>query len=134
MAKKLNRILLIDDDAATNFLHKMVIQKANCTEEVVAVTSGQAALDFLVSSANGTHSQPDLIFLDVNMPGMNGWAFLEKYEELQIDQKAQFVVVMLTTSLNPDDKAKAEELDLIKDFKSKPLTEAMLQEVINQYF
>ena len=134
MKKKLNCILLIDDDDATNFIHKIVIKKTECAEKVVAVTDGQAALDFLTSTEDGKHPQPDLIFLDINMPIMDGWEFLDNYEQLNSEQKAKIVIIMLTTSLNPDDRSKAEILPNVSSFMSKPLTEEMLAEILEEYF
>lgn len=134
MSNKLNCILLIDDDEATNFVHRMVIKKAGCAEEVVAVPSGQAALEYLTSEKNGQMPKPDLIFLDINMPAMNGWEFLKEYEKLEEAQKGQVVVVMLTTSLNPDDRRNAESIEAISSFENKPLTFEILQTIVDQYF
>ena len=134
MKEKLKCILLIDDDEATNFIHKFVIEKANCAEKVVTKEGGQLALDYLLSIENGKHPQPDIIFLDINMPGMNGWEFLEHYNKLEENQQAEMVVVMLTTSLDPIDKEKAEKIGEISDFKPKPLTIEMLNKTIKKHF
>lgn len=133
MKTKLKCILLIDDDEATNFIHEMVINQENVTERIVAVESGQEALNFLTTIENGAYVQPDLIFLDINMPGMNGWEFLEKYKDLSEDQKGSAIMIMLTTSLNPDDAAKAKNYSAIRNFLHKPLTSTMLTEVIKEY-
>ncbi len=134
MKEKLNCILLIDDDEPTNFLNELVIKQVDCAEKTVAVQSGQAALDFLKERINGGYPQPALIFLDINMPVMNGWEFLEEYKKLDSDQKAKMVMVMLTTSLNPDDKDKADTIDAIDDFVSKPLTAEIVNEILNKHF
>lgn len=134
MKRKLNCILLIDDHEPTNFLHKMVIEEANCTKQVVAIENGQDALDYLSSKQNGGYPQPDLIFLDINMPGMDGWEFLEHYKHLCIAQKGQVVVVMLTTSLNPDDLERAKQIREITCFRNKLLTSEMLKEILDRYF
>jgi CheY-like chemotaxis protein len=134
MKTKLNCILLIDDDEATNFIHEMVISQENVTDRIVAVESGQEALDFLTTKENDSYVQPDVIFLDINMPGMNGWEFLEKYNVLDENQKGNAIMIMLTTSLNPDDAIKAKSYGAIKNFLHKPLTSAMLSEVIREYF
>src|SRR5258708_36657106 len=106
MNKKLNCILLIDDDEPTNFLNKMTIDQSGCAEWVQVVQSGQEALDYLQGTGRfknrkEDYPRPDLIFLDINMPAMDGWEFLDKYKELPKDQKAEIVLIMLTTSLNP---------------------------------
>lgn len=133
MRKKLNCILLIDDSEADNFLHKRVINKMNCAEKVLAIQSGEEALDFL-NSETKKNCTPDLIFLDINMPGMNGWEFLEKYTKLHESLQAKIIVVMLTTSLNNDDYDKAKSQPVISGFRNKPLTEEMLSEIIETYF
>lgn len=134
MKKKLNCILLIDDDRATNFLHEMVLSEMSVADEIIAVESGMEALKYLTSIEGGKYPQPDLIFLDINMPVMNGWEFLEEYEKLDKSAKARFVLMMLTTSLNPDDHETAKTLPLVSGFLSKPLTPKMVQDVLEENF
>ena len=134
MKNKLKCILLIDDDEATNFLHEITIKKLDCTEKIVTKTNGLEAIKYLTTKEVGAYPQPELIFLDINMPIMDGWRFLEKYRELEECQKGKMVVVMLTTSLNPDDKKRAENIIEISGYKSKPLTAKMLENILNKYF
>lgn len=134
--KKIKCILLIDDDVATNNLHKIIIDDANVTEAVHAVTSGQEALDYLTRTGDcqsnaSKHPRPDLIFLDINMPAMNGFEFMEAYSKLDEAQKSGIIVMMLTTSLNPDDEERSKEYQSIFGFRNKPLTEEMLHEIID---
>jgi CheY-like chemotaxis protein len=134
MTKKLQTILLIDDDQATNFLHKMVIKKTDCANSVKVELNGEAAINYLNTKQDGKYPSPDLIFLDINMPRMNGWAFLEEYEKLNDGQQGGAVIVMLTTSLNPDDMAEAKKYKEISEFRSKPMTQNMLMDIIQKYF
>jgi len=131
MKKKLNCILLVDDDAEDNYFHQIVINEMNTTERVEVALDGMEALNFL-KKENQTY--PDIIFLDINMPKMNGWEFMEAYKELRADQKAKAVVVMLTTSENPEDKKKAGQFSEIIGFNSKPLTEEMLNGILERNF
>lgn len=133
MKEKLKCILLVDDDEATNYIHEMVIKQVDWVESIRAVQGGHEALDYLKLMVDGKYPQPDIIFLDINMPAMSGWEFLEEYEKLQANQKAHIVVVMLTTSLNPEDANKAKEKS-IHGFMNKPLTPAMVEELIKQHF
>ena len=131
--KKLNSILLVDDCEATNLIHRLIIEKYGCAEQVVEAMNGVEALDYLTTKVDGRFPQPELVFLDVNMPGMNGWEFLDAYRMLPEEQLAGVVVVMLTTSTNPDDRARAEELNEISLFASKPLSIETLDQVLAHY-
>lgn len=134
MMKKLKRIILIDDDEATNYLHRMIIEKADCAEEIVVFTEAIKALDYLKSSTDGEHPSPSMILLDINMPVMNGWEFLDEYNNLPDEMKADVIVFMLSTSLNPVDRQKALEYNGVEGFKSKPLTSGMLMKIIEDHF
>lgn len=139
MKQKLNCILLIDDDEPTNFIGKMLIEESNCSEHVQVTQSGEAALNYLTKSKHPEgHPElfpcPDLIFLDINMPAMNGWEFLERYENLEPHHKGKIITVMLTTSLNPDDRVKAKKNSAISKFETKPLTLEKLDGILREYF
>ena len=133
MIKKLKCILLIDDNPDDNFYHERVINKLNAAEKVLSKTSAKEALDFLKEKKD-VAEPPELILLDINMPGMDGWDFLIEYEKLDPKLKSRVVVVMLTTSQNPDDKKRAESMGVISDFKTKPLTKESLEEIIMRFF
>lgn len=136
MKTKLNCVLLVDDDEPTNFFNRMVLEDIDCVKTIRTADSGQNALDYLehAGNSNSDHSSPDLIFLDINMPAMNGWEFLERYSNLDKQHKANVVIVMLTTSLNPDDCAKANTIPDVSGFETKPLTPEKLQSIIKKYF
>lgn len=134
MKQKLNCVLLIDDDEPTNVLTQMIIEESGHTTHIEVAQSGQEALEYLLKTKdNNTDSpSPDLIFLDINMPAMNGWEFLEEYKKLDLERKV--IIVMLTTSLFPEDKTKADEMKEISAFENKPLTEENFEKIFNQYF
>ena len=134
MALKLNSILLVDDDKATNFVHKFAIKKANCIEKVVVVENGLEALEYLQPKENEPSTKPNIIFLDINMPIMNGWQFLEEYEKLNQNNRGDIVLIMLTTSLNPDDLNKAKSFSTISGYRNKPLTVKMIEEIVEEFF
>jgi CheY-like chemotaxis protein len=136
MKPKLNCVLVIDDDEPTNFFTQMILDESGCTNHIRIAQSGQEALDYLVKSQAGDNAGvypgPDLIFLDINMPAMDGWEFLEEYKKLNIADR--IIVVMLTTSLFPEDKLKAEKMPEISGFENKPLTAEKLAFVLHKYF
>ena len=131
---KLKRVLLIDDCKATNFIHRLVIEKYGCAESITEVTDGRQAITYLKTAIGGKFPQPELVFLDINMPIMDGWQFLEEYAKLPAEHQAGVVVVMLTTSLNPDDANVASEIKEVKHFASKPLTKEKLSEVLGEHY
>lgn len=136
MERKLNCVLLIDDDEPTNFLNQIIIESAGCADQIKTMQSGEEALDYLTHkcNCNGAPPCPDLIFLDINMPAMNGWEFLERYRKLSDQNKGKVMIVMLTTSLFPEDKLHAKEIPEISAFENKPLTEEKLDNILKRFF
>jgi CheY-like chemotaxis protein len=138
MKQKLMCILFIDDDEPTNFLNKLLVEEMGCAHHVQVATSGNEALEYLTGTgtfSNGAdHPRPDLIFLDINMPGMDGWEFLQHYQKLPPTQKANIVMVMLTTSLNPDDEKTAQKNVQISGFENKPLQPEVIQKILTRFF
>jgi CheY-like chemotaxis protein len=137
--KKLNSVLLIDDDMATNFISKMLIKKAGITDHIETTLNGKQALDYLTNSgkyekSDEIYPQPMLILLDINMPVMDGWEFAEAFMKLDSNQKREIIIVMLTSSLNPDDKERAANLPAITGFQNKILTMESLTNIMNLYF
>ncbi len=134
----LDCILLIDDDKATNFLHTLTIQDSGIHVKVQDVESARDGLDYLTCKGAFIECKefprPGIIFLDINMPGMNGWDFLKEYEKLPQEVRARVVVAMLTTSLNPDDATHAKQIGYLKGFISKPLTKEVLERIVAENF
>ena len=130
MNKKLNSILLIDDDDDDNEYNKIIINRMGITDTIHVARNGEEGLAFLNNDEN---EKPELILLDINMPRMNGWEFLEGYRKLCI-QKKQIIILMLTTSVNPADMERAKMNEDVKGFKIKPLTKDMLAEILQTYF
>jgi CheY-like chemotaxis protein len=129
--KKLNCILLVDDNPADNRYHQIIIEEMNIAEKIEFAANGLEAIDYLNDDSK---TLPDLIFLDINMPRMNGWEFLEAYKNIAPEKKAQAVVVMFSTSSNPDDIKRAEENEDVATFETKPLTIETIEEILNTYF
>lgn len=126
--------MLIDDNPDDNFIHERVINRTERVNKIVVMESAEEALSYLKINEKNLDKNPNMIFLDINMPGMNGWEFLEEYEKLNVKRKAKMVVVMLSTSFNPADQEKARAIKANKGFVTKPLTTTKFNELLEKHF
>lgn len=133
MKKEAICIMLVDDNKHDNFFHEREIKKANFETIVITKESGDEALEYLNSMIDSDSNKPILIFLDINMPGMDGWEFLDKYNKLDKDIQSGIIVVMLTTSDNPETKARAMSWSSVIDYIAKPLTKEIMEIINNKY-
>ncbi len=134
MKRKLNNILLIDDSDSDNFINNRIITKANVTEKITITYGAREALDYLSEPIEGQYPRPEIIFLDINMPDMTGWDFLDEYLTLSDEKKANVVVCMLTTSRLDKDRDKAASYGVVDYYSMKPLTDKKLMEIIEKNF
>ncbi|MBL4862915.1 MAG: response regulator [Crocinitomicaceae bacterium] len=135
---KLDCILLIDDSEVDNFYHKMIINDCNVVDKVRIAENGLEGLDYLNNKGRFENADenptPQIIFLDINMPKMNGFEFLEEYKNLPEELRANHCIMMLTTSINPKDKLKAESYGILSGYSTKPLEKEVLIKLIEDHF
>lgn len=126
-------VLLIDDDPINNYLNKNLLTRLGVAEHLQVAQSAHEALLYLDPHGRpATDAAPSLVLLDVNMPGMSGIQFLEAYR--QLPEVPASVVVILTTSLHPRDVRQVEELGIVDDFLSKPLTPEKINGLLQKHF
>jgi CheY-like chemotaxis protein len=129
-----NYSLLIDDNELDNFINMKIIESASFSKYTYTSTSGISALEFLknITMTEKAVQQklfPEVIFIDINMPLMDGFQFLHHLIKRDGNIIRESKLVILTTSLNPDDRSKAAEISENIIFLNKPLTEAMLSQI-----
>lgn len=129
--KTVGRVLLVDDDDVTIMLHRRVIERSGRVKAIDVAKDGREALEVLSADLNAGRQLPELIFLDINMPGMGGFEFLEHYAKLTVQPEAQLIIVMLSTSLLEADHARANADPNVHSFCDKPLKSDKLLEIID---
>lgn len=135
--KSINCILLVDDDESDNFFHTLTIKEAECCNQIKVAIDGRYALDYMLQALGGENTGefpiPDIIFLDINMPRMSGFDFLDEFMLMDERLRSGIIIIMLTTSISPYDMEKAWKYNVVRDYKNKPLTTEMLQEITEKY-
>ena len=124
MAVCFKTCLLIDDNYIDNFVTRKILEGGNFAETIIVVRSASEAINSLRDEV----IKPDVIFLDVRMPLMSGFEFLEEYDKIDIDKNA-IKIFMLSSSLDPVDMRKSTDNKYITQFIHKPLTQKALEEL-----
>jgi len=121
------RFVLIDDNEPDNVFHEIMIRRAGFTGEVLVFYSGEEALDFF---RRDDLSIPTCVFVDINMPMMSGFEMAEAAAPL-IAEKPSVVLMMLTSSGSPADRARAQSMNMIKGYVTKPVTASAVRELLD---
>ncbi len=122
--------LFIDDDKATNYINQFLAKRSNYFENVVVVTSAEEGLEYLKKAENGITITPDIIFLDINMPAMNGWDFLNTLKSCNCNIVNDLKIYMLTSSSREKDIREAKKHPTVNGFLTKPLTSDALKNLV----
>jgi CheY-like chemotaxis protein len=124
----LETILCIDDDPITLMLCKMVISKASFSKEIATAKNGLDALKYF-DNLKTAHSfkNAQLIFLDLNMPVMDGWEFLENFKTSTYEEYHNTKIIILSSTIDPEDLEKSKKYPMVIDFLSKPISKEMLE-------
>lgn len=123
-------VLLVDDDEINNFISIKLIKKALLNTEIMACLNGKFAIEQLSEiQSKDPGKLPDYILLDINMPIMNGWEFLDEYKRLNLDPLGKSKIFIISSSVFSNDINKARSYPLVKDFISKPLNVEKIKEL-----
>jgi len=124
-------IFLIDDDPLFVFLTRKIISSTATTSEISEFSDGQTAIDFLTDIADFPELLPDIIFLDLSMPVMDGWQFLKEYVLLEPTLTKRITLYIVSSSISPHEVERSKTFQVVSDFLIKPLEEEKIAEIIN---
>ncbi|TXK48716.1 response regulator [Pontibacter qinzhouensis] len=134
----LDLVLLVDDDDTTNYLNKRLITEMQVAKEVMVLKNGKEAIEYLSEACDGNVVEgkrcPDLIFLDIKMPVMDGFTFLEEYQRRGLDTSNHVIIMMLTSSASFYDLERIKNYKRVKKHYSKALTKHDVKEIMSEFF
>ena len=123
-------VLLVDDDTIMNFVNKKTLERLGIIKQIDTALNGKQAIDLFNGYYAGSNSLPDVVLLDLNMPVMDGFQFIELFQKLKIPNSEKVKIVILTSSRDQKDQIRAKELG-IEHFLSKPVDEVTIARVLS---
>ena len=132
MAKSLDSILIIDDDEISNFITVSILEQSKKVKNIATAMSADEGLKYLKKN-NGKPSMPQLILLDIKMPVKSGWDFLTDYIASEDIDKEEITIVMLSSSVYPDDVHKSKSFKEVAGYLSKPITLQKVDQIFEEY-
>jgi CheY-like chemotaxis protein len=132
--RTLEHVLIVDDDHVNNFICENIILKTGFSKNVTSFSNAEDSLIYLRKLQSESENPPDLIFLDINMPDINGWAYLEEFKKLKGSKTGEIPIIMLSSSIYKDDKSRSLSYDSVVDFVSKPISKTVLENISNSHF
>ena len=128
--RPINLVALIDDDEIANFIGKKVIEQTELVKQIKLFSEGQLAIDFLTKNAGQADLLPEIILLDLNMPGMDGFEFLEEYIKLEPRIGKKINIYVLSSSLASSDYDRISCINSVSDFIVKPITKEKFEKIV----
>lgn len=128
--KAINKLAIVDDDEAFVFLTKEIVSDTNMVKTINVFRNGQEALNFIETHKSNKEELPEIMLLDLSMPVMDGWEFLEEYARVIPSLAKQILIYICTSSISPDDVYRAKTVSSVSDFIVKPVTQDKLVSMI----
>ena len=126
------KVCVIDDDDIYQFLLKKELKHTNLVDRINVFTDGQKAIDFFFDNKENAEALPDVIFLDINMPIMNGWQFLDEFKKLQNAIDKKITIYLVSSSFDDRDITRSKDYAEVTDYIIKPVKRANLVNVLKE--
>jgi len=124
------RVLIVDDDLVYRFAAIKTIAATGLAEEIVECNNGQEGISFLSQNLNNPEKLPDIIFLDLNMPVMDGWGFLKAFDKLASQISKPIHIYIVTSSIDKNDVVRSKEFHVISDYVVKPVFKETFNQIL----
>lgn len=126
----MSKVFIIDDDPIHQRIAQIMIAKHKLFDEYISYTEAELALEYLRENVNTTTALPEVILLDLNMPVVDGWDFLEAFEKFQAELSKDIRIFIVTSSVDEKDKIRSQTFSFVKGFISKPLSPDIIRSTI----
>ncbi|MBA0882936.1 response regulator [Flavobacterium undicola] len=127
------KILLVDDDATYLFITKKILEQQQNVEQINTFMNGLEALTYLKQHSKEENILPNILFLDLFMPIMDGWQFLNEFTEVKSNHLEKITIYICTSSISPHDVERAKNISSVSDYIIKPISKIKLIDILNQY-
>ena len=125
-------ICVVDDDNIFQFTMKLSLKPIDNIDEIRFFSDGLAAIDYILDNFNNPKKIPDIIFLDINMPVMDGYQFIEEYRKIKSKLSKKIIIYMLSSSIDPVDLEKVKLIDEVSYYITKPIKQDVLKDLFQE--
>ena len=129
--EKKSTICIVDDDEIFQFITRKSFERLNRSDEVLIFSNGEEAIQYIQDTQQEHHALPDVIFLDINMPIMDGWDFMEEFNKIKMYDTHMPAIYMVSSSIDDKDLSRARALPMVKDYIIKPIDDKKIVEILN---
>ena len=134
MTKKLSNLTIVDDDPMSSFYIKRLAELGEVANIITIYNNAQGALDYLLNYKKSDQNLPDIILLDIYMPGIDGWGFLLEFNKLKDKLEKKIEIYIISSSNHPQDINRANAIPDVMDYFQKPVTMELLKEITENYY
>jgi CheY-like chemotaxis protein len=129
--EKKNTICIVDDDEIFQFITRKSFERLNRSDDIVMFSNGEKAIQYMQEIYQEHQPFPDVIFLDINMPIMDGWDFIAEFSKINLSGEKLPAIYMVSSSIDDKDLFKARSLSIVKDYITKPIDDIKIREILN---